>query len=150
MFTYNEYHIYTTDDRRNRNYVHLTKEDLDETIQLHKEVNSSADDWKTTHRKKVSHNIYLSVGDGLINYPIRLQTHGYEGWVPVDDGKFEEELFFDSALFYKCVGTQDFGPEKSFNEMKKWVNDEHQEEFERRFNDYLSKHYSHEDVVVDW
>lgn len=150
MFDHDEYHIYTTTDRLEKRYVHLTPDDLDEAERLSEEVHSDTSGWTTTHRKKVADGIYLSVGDDVLNRPVRLQSKGYEGWVTVRAGEFEEPLFFENMLFHKCIGNEQFDPEWSFDEVRNWVEYPHREEFERQFDEYLTEHHADTDAVVDW
>lgn len=149
MFEHDEYHIYTTNDSLDRVHVHLTEDMLSEAVSRYESVHNDTSDWQTTHRLNVGEDVYLSIGSAVLNNPVRLQSRGYEGWVPVTDGRFTEELFFDSMLFYQCIGEHG-NPQESFHEMKEWVNREHRKQFEEEFDEYLSDHHDPDEVTVDW
>lgn len=148
MFEHTEYHIYTMDDRLEKRHVHLTKDQLIEARELHEEEFLVSDDWQTIHRLPVADNIYLTVSNSAYRPP-RLESLGYEGWVGADDGHFEEPVFFDSMIFYKCVG-RGHEPELSFADVKEWVNYEHRSQFEEEFDEYLADECDLDDVQVDW
>jgi len=149
MFEYTEYHIYTINENGEKIYAHLTNDELKKAQSLNKQAVNSDSDWQTTHRLKVADNTYLIVGDAPRISP-SLQSRGYEGRVPVRDGDFEKEIFFDSTIFYKCIGDHGFKPDLSFADVKEWVNYEHREQFENEFDEYLTSNYDPNSVIVDW
>jgi hypothetical protein len=149
MFEYGEYHIYTTTEHLEKRYVHLTESELSEAQRLHTNDIECENNWKTMHRLEVADNIHLTVGDGARFCP-RLESHGYEGWVPVSDGDFETRVFFDDMIFYKCIGESCLEPDWSFVDVKDWVNREHQDKFEREFDEHLAEYYDPDEVSVDW
>lgn len=148
MFEHNEYHIYTTSDRIEKRHVHLTEEELDEAEELHEQEYDVSNEWRSAHRLSVADNIYLTVGDGVRDAP-RLESRGYEGWMPVDDGDFEEVVFFDPMIFHQCIG-KGREPEWSFSDVLEWVNYEHREQFEQEFDEYVSEHHELSDVIIKW
>jgi hypothetical protein len=147
MFDHDEYHIYTTNDRLEKTYVHLTEDELKEAEFLHGLGYSVSDDWEAKHRLRVGDNVFLVVGDA-VQRALRLESRGYEGWVPVDDGNFEEQVFFDTMIFYKCVGCGR-DPEWSFGDTKEWVSYEHRPQFEEAFDEYVSNR-NYKNAIVDW
>jgi hypothetical protein len=149
MFPHDEYHIYTTDDRLQKQYVHLERDVLDEAAALSNHDHGVSGEWKHVHRIEVAPNVKLAVKPGQSWYP-RLESKGYEGWMPVDDGKLEEQVHFDSMLFHKCIADYRSEPEWSFDETKEWVQVGHRDMFENEFMEYLAENYDQDEVVVDW
>jgi len=135
MFDHNEYHIYTKNEDREMVYVHLTEKEILKAKELHKQ--SKKNKWDTIHRLKVGNNIYLAVGNGVKDPP-RLESKGYEGWVSCHHGIFEESLFFDTMIFYKCTDICVYD-NWSLEEVKNQVKPEHRDRFKKEFEKYLQE-----------
>jgi hypothetical protein len=137
-FTHDEYHFYTTTSGLNKRYVHITEDILDEAaalLDVDDEL-SVGTDWDFTMRFEVADQVYLTMRPGSSRYP-RLESPGYEGWELVEDGKFEEAVWFDSMLFHKCIGKRGRDPETDYTELlEDFVLDQHHDQFMSEFMDY--------------
>lgn len=117
-FPHREYHLYTTNSSLNKRHVHLTEDILTEAAELLDvpEEQPVEGNWNWTMRQEVASGIFLTVRPGSSRYP-RLESPGYEGWEPTDDGKLEEEVWFDGMIFHKCIGKRDRDPEWDYEDL---------------------------------